>query len=216
MDSLIRSASFVVVDLRGNGGGNDRYGVKLASALYGSAYVDGRVGSDEGVCPSTFRVSQANIAAVVEGIEAFRKSGDADGASFYEAALKKMRSAQANRENFSSPTTCPVTSGKPVHGRSLIGAPVVVLTDVACFSSCINVVKDFLDLGAMQAGQITGDDTHYSESRDFLLPSGLSLFGTMMAIMPDAPARIGPFKPAIPYEGDMADTAALVSDPKPR
>jgi len=205
----IRSASFVVVDLRGNGGGNDRYGVKLASALYGSAYVDGRVGSDEGVCPSAFRVSQANIAAVVEGIEAFQKSGDTDGASFYKAALQKMRAAQANGENFSAPSTCPGTSQKPVHGRSLISAPVIVLTDVACFSSCINVVKDFLDLGAVQAGQITGDDTHYSESRDVMLPSGLSLFGTMMAIMPDAPARIGPFKPAIPYEGDMADTAAL-------
>ena len=205
----IRSASFVVVDVRGNGGGNDRYGVKLASALYGSAYVDAKVGSNEGVCPSAFRVSQANIAAVIAGIETFRKSGDADGASFYETALAKMRTAQAKGSTFSAPTTCSPSINKPVSNKSLMNSPVIILTDAGCFSSCINVVKDFRDFGAMQAGQITGDDTHYSESRDVMLPSGLSSFGLMMAMMPDAPARIGPFKPTIPYEGNMADTAAL-------
>jgi hypothetical protein len=55
----------------------------------------------------------------------------------------------------------------------------------------------------------TGTDTHYSEVREITLPSGFATFSTLMALMPDAPPHIEPFVPDLPYEGDIADTAAL-------
>ncbi len=208
-EAAIRSASFVVVDVRGNGGGNDLYGRKLANALYGPAYVDAKLGPISEGCASVFRASPSNITAVSEQLENFRTSGDMDGASMYGAALDKMRSAQAKGQNLTGTPVCSVRRESTAFAPSLIGMPVVILTDGLCFSSCINMVSSFRDLGAVQAGQITGDDTHYSESRSIMLPSGLSRFGTLMALMPDAPARIGPFKPALPYDEDIANTSAL-------
>jgi hypothetical protein len=55
----------------------------------------------------------------------------------------------------------------------------------------------------------TGADTHYSEVRAITLPSGLSSFSTLQAIMPDAPRNIGPYVPHDEFDGDIADTAAL-------
>lgn len=208
-EEAIRSASFVVVDVRGNVGGNDLYGRKLANALYGPAYVDAKLGSVSEGCPSVFRASPSNITAVGEQIKDFEKAGDADGASMYRAALDSMRRAQASGRNLTATATCPVAGKRTASEQSPMVAPVVILTDVVCFSSCINTVSNFRELGAVQAGQITGEDTHYSEVRSIMLPSGLSWFGTLMALMPDAPARIGPFKPALSYDGDIADTAAL-------
>jgi len=71
------------------------------------------------------------------------------------------------------------------------------------------VVGYFLKLGAVLAGQTTGADTHYSEVREITLPSGLSTFSTLRAIMTDAPRDIGPYTPSHPYAGDISDTAAL-------
>jgi hypothetical protein len=64
-------------------------------------------------------------------------------------------------------------------------------------------------LGAVQVGQATSADTYYSEVREIVLPSGLSTFSTLQAIMPDAPRQIGPYHPKYQFNGDMADTAAL-------
>jgi hypothetical protein len=92
---------------------------------------------------------------------------------------------------------------------SLLRAKLFVLTDAACFSSCIKTVGDFLKLGAAQIGEPTGAVTHYSEVRELVLPSGLSTFSTLMAIMTESPLRIGPFVPKYEFDGDIADTAAL-------
>jgi hypothetical protein len=70
-------------------------------------------------------------------------------------------------------------------------------------------VDFFRKLGAIQAGDMTGSDTHYSEVREIVLPSGLSTFSTLDAIMPDAPPQIGPFAPDFTFTGDIADTDAV-------
>ena len=75
--------------------------------------------------------------------------------------------------------------------------------------SCLDVVSNWCDLGAIQLGQTTDADTHYTEVRDDPMPSGLSTFSTMMGIDIDAPAREGPFVPSEIYEGDIRDTPAL-------
>jgi hypothetical protein len=86
---------------------------------------------------------------------------------------------------------------------------VVLLTDSACFSSCLQAAAYFRALGAIHVGRTTTADTHYSEARGTVLPSGLTTFVTLWAIMPSAPRRIGPFVPTHIYEGDISDTAKL-------
>jgi len=102
--------------------------------------------------------------------------------------------------------------GRPGFHRSTLlssegeAAP-AMLTDGVCFSSCLDVVSNWRDLGAIQLGETS--DTHYTEVRDDPMPSGLSTFSTMMGIDMDSPARQGPFVPSELYEGDIRDTPAL-------
>jgi hypothetical protein len=183
--SALRAARYVVIDLRGNGGGNDLYGRQLANLLYGDAYaaaVLGPMPSGDGECKSAWRASPDNLTAMGRDRARPRATG---------------------------PLTCPQPPRPRVVPAPLIHAPVLVLTDVACFSSCISTVDFFRKLGAIQIGQSTNADTHNAEVRSITMPSGLSMFTTLQAILPDGPYRFGPFLPAHAFEGDIADTAAV-------
>jgi hypothetical protein len=83
------------------------------------------------------------------------------------------------------------------------------LTDNLCFSSCLAVTDDFRTLGAFHVGQTTDAATHFVDVREQYLPSGYSMFSTLESLAPDAPAQVGPYVPALTYNGDIADTAAL-------
>jgi hypothetical protein len=211
----IRSAPFVVVDLRGNSGGDDAYGRALAEALYGSdrvASVLGPKDDEAGGCVSVFRASPGNIETVQSDAQLMEKSGDAEGSREYTAAVKAMKAALASGQALTGAPVCASkTPAAPVNTPSLMHGKVFVLTDAVCFSSCIGTVGFFRALGAIQVGQATGADTHYSEVHEIVLPSGLSVFSTLRALMPDSPLDIGPYVPKYVYEGDIADTAALES-----
>lgn len=207
----IQAAPYVVVDVRGNGGGDDHYMRVLAEELYGKAHVDAILGPyDTPGCPEVYRASADNIAALAAEAQVYRSEGDLYGANAYFRAVKQMRAAMAAGRTLTGPATCPAgkAAGRSVPPSRLRGR-VFLLTDVACFSSCINGVELFRRLGATQIGQVTGADTHYFEVREIVLPSGLATFSTLQALSPHDPAVIGPFKPTIEYDGDMADTASL-------
>ncbi|MBS0363572.1 MAG: hypothetical protein JSR98_19530 [Proteobacteria bacterium] len=206
----IRDGAFVVVDLRGNGGGNDAYGVQLAQALMGEGYVDDVLGPQTGGdCETRFRASAENAAALTKAAAAFARTGDKAGQEGYERGAREIAAARAKGKALTGPPRCSSPPKPPLTHASLAKAPIVLLTDVACFSSCIQMSQFFRDLGATHVGQITGADTHYSEYRDIVLPSGLSSGSTLMGLMPDAPPRLGPYAPKYPYAGDIADTAGL-------
>jgi hypothetical protein len=209
----LRNAPYVVVDLRGNGGGDDSYGRRLAEILYGVDYVVSKLGPDEdqaGACSSVWRASQGNIEAAEKGANGFEKAGDAAGATDYRKAAAKMKTALAAHRTLTGSLDCRQPTQAPgTPASSLIRGRVIIVTDSVCFSSCINAVGHFAKLGATLAGQSTGADTHYSEVRSETLPSGLSSFTTLQAIITDAPRDIGPYVPDYPYDGDISDTAAL-------
>jgi hypothetical protein len=82
----------------------------------------------------------------------------------------------------------------------------ILLTDSLCFSSCLVVTE----LGAFHVGQTTDAATHFIEVREQYLPSAYSPFPTLQSVVsPSGPERFGPFQPALLYDGDIADTAAL-------
>ena len=211
-EDKVRSAPYAVVDLRGNSGGDDAYGRALADALYGSNYVTAMLGpNDNGAGDCTvFRASPDNIAAIAASAADFRTTGDVAGAEGYAVAVTRMKAAADTGHALSGSLTCPARpSSSPRIATSLMRGKVFVLTDPLCFSSCIQTVGYFRKLGATQLGQATGADTHYSEVREIVLPSGLSTFSTLTALMPDEPLRLGPYLPKSEYVGDIADTASL-------
>jgi hypothetical protein len=211
--ATLRAASYVVVDLRGNGGGDDAYARALAEALYGPQYVTSILGPPEnesGGCRSVFRASAGNIESSEHLAAEMEKRGDLAAAALYREANRSMRSAAARGYSLTGPVICPP---KPKSARaktpSLMHAKVVLLTDSACFSSCLQASAYFRALGALHVGRTTSANTHYSEARGIVLPSGLTTFVTLWGIMPDAPRRIGPFVPTHIYGGDISDTAKL-------
>ena len=209
----IRKSAYVVIDFRGNSGGDDAYGRALAEIIYGPNHVESVLGpkSDKGGCTPVYRASDGNIEAIAKSAVQFRREGDTAGAKEYGDAVVAMKAARARGQALTGPVTCSgkASTAAASKGGSLMPAPVFLLTDALCFSSCISSSNFFRRLGAIQVGATTGADTHFSEVRQSVLPSGLSTFSTLQAIETDSPAKMGPYEPKYPYSGDIADTAAL-------
>jgi hypothetical protein len=210
--SQIRQSPFVVLDLRGNGGGSSLVGDEIAAAILGADYVRAIQGPPVADCGGeVFRVSADNVRALQRDQEWGRRRG-AEMSSVFADVLTRMRAAQATGRPFSGALSCPQKPGSesgaiaPEYKGKLF-----LLTDGLCFSSCLDVVASWRRLGAVQLGQPTDADTHYSAVRDELMPSGLSTFSTMMGIEPGAPMRIGPFSPECVYAGDIRDTSKIES-----
>jgi len=210
--TVLRASPYVVIDLRGNGGGDDAYGRALAEALYGRGHVESVLGpyGKDSACPEVWRASPGNIAAADRFANLAATSGDTTGSKAFRAAAAAMRAALAQQRALTGEARCMRPKRPPAApAPSLMRGRVIVLTDSVCFSSCINTVGFFKKLGAALVGQATGADTHYSEVRSIVLPSGLATFTTLQAIIPDMPLHIGPYTPEFPYYGDISNTAAL-------
>jgi hypothetical protein len=210
--TALRDAPFVVLDMRGNGGGSSSFGRQIAASLLGPA-VDARLGPEGGsACEEAWRASESNI----NNLDFLLRSGTVyttpETLKIGETQLREMRAARGRGKAFSSEVYCPDALEKPVLAApppSLMKGRLLLLTDSLCFSSCLLVTDDFLTLGAFHVGQTTDAATHYQEVREEYLPSGYSMFSTLQAIDPGSPYQVGPFEPELVYNGDIADTRAL-------
>lgn len=205
----LRAAPYVVVDVRGNGGGSSSYGDRLAKILFGRA-----PRYDGPVIREAWRASPGNLKAMEEEAENApqRRPGDKDYADWTRstaAMLKKALSEgralapSAPRKGETPPPFTDPAGGKPGEAR------IYLLTDNACFSSCLLMADTFKRLGAAQIGRATNAATNYMESRGEALPSRLAYFYFLQKASIGSPLKIGPYEPAARFDGDMRDTEAL-------
>lgn len=210
--AAMRAARFVVLDLRGNAGGNSLYGDQIAESLLGADFV--RQGSGGGECNTVWRLSERNLRhldRLQQDIVA--RMGPEQGA-FFARAYRDAVAARAAGRAFSGPTTCAIVDSTAAAPAAEPPAPafpgrLVLLTDHVCFSSCLIVADRFRRLGALHVGEETDAATRCFEVREDRLPSGLSMFSTLQALSPGSPAQVGPFAPEVAFAGDISDTAAL-------
>ncbi len=121
-----------------------------------------------------------------------------------------MATALTNHQALTGvPGHCAAAKAPAVPPHPAFKGKLVIVTDAACFSSCLLMVERFRELGAIQLGQPTNAATHYMEVRAEDLPSGLGQFSTLQKAAPSLPARIGPFTPQVAYDGNISDTEAL-------
>lgn len=215
---LLRNVPFVVLDLRGNGGGSSEVGRQIAVSLLGSAAVDARLGpeteteTDCGGPDGAWRVSEDNIHNL-EFLLQTAMEGKPEAKKILQEVLREARAALAASKTFSGSIACPVAPPRPAmtsQPPSLMKGRLILLTDNLCFSSCLVVTDDFRKLGAFHIGQTTDAATHFNEVREQYLPSGYSLFSTLQSVFdPGGESQFGPFQPTLTYNGDIADTAAL-------
>ncbi|MGA7157403.1 MAG: S41 family peptidase [Acidobacteriaceae bacterium] len=211
----LRNAAFVVVDVRGNGGGSSEVAREIEESLMGRDFVVSRLGvesqSNCGGADGAWRTSAGNIADM-EYLLTTVLSGGSEARRIFSEVLRDAKAARARGEDFSASIHCPVAP-RPVVSNPPISAlrgKLFLLTDNLCFSSCLALTDSFRELGATQIGQTTDAATHFTEVRETYLPSGYSLFSTLQSVV-DAggPVQVGPFQPSIEYTGDIADTAKL-------
>jgi hypothetical protein len=169
----LRTADMVVLDVRGNGGGDSGFGDRLARLLWGDAMIDAR---EPILGPTVYRVSRLNRdnwARVVETTAADPQYTEDDRAEFghilslYDAAL--ARGDATFRLGDDAP------AARPKADRNLVQGRVVVLTDYACVSACLDMMDEVMAMPrAVQAGTSTSADTIFMEMTTTPeLPSGL-------------------------------------------
>jgi hypothetical protein len=215
--TALREAAYVVLDLRGNGGGSSVMGRQIAASLLGAAAADARLGpATEAACggpDGTWRASGGNIKQL-EFLQAapFVVQGGPEIKKMTRDTLRDARAAFTQGKAFSASINCPVAppkSSTATQPPSLMNGRLILLTDNLCFSSCLAVTDDFRTLGAFHIGQTTDAATRFVDVREQYLPSGYSMFSTLQSVDPSGPNQVGPFQPMLTYNGDIADTAAV-------
>ncbi|HSI19364.1 MAG TPA: S41 family peptidase [Sphingomonas sp.] len=202
--AAIRTAPFVVFDLRGNGGGSSDLGTQIARVIYGDDVLREDAPAD---CPTAWRVSADNQALLESYPKILGDRLTPQANAEIQADIDAMRAAAAQGRAFSHPIgACrsTMTIKPPLHPRR-----VFLLTDRRCFSSCLIVVQGFRALGATQIGEPTNGNTRYQENHPLPLPSGLGAFAVQSTVDLAQPPRVGPFSPHIRYDGDLTDTDAV-------
>ena len=181
----IRSGRAVIIDVRGNGGGNSEWGVELARALWGAEVV-AAIPDDTPGGATDWRVSQRNLDYIngfaPQLIEQFGQ--DSQVANWvrevqegFTGALARGEPMWRQREESDSVPVPPgggYTLRRP-EGPSPMPARVYVLSNGTCGSACL----DFADVvfhipGTQLIGMDTSGDGLLMEVRDEVLPSGLS------------------------------------------
>lgn len=139
------------------------------------------------------------------------RAQDPQTARYYETLADDIDRAIAEGRPFDEPVP-DCAPGEPAAAAAPAPAyqgRVFIVTDHACFSSCLLMVRDFRTLGATHVGEATNAATRYMEVREIVLPSGLINFSTLQKVVVGEDADIGPFTPGFTFPGRMSDTPAL-------
>jgi len=217
----LRAAPYVVLDLRGNGGGSSHWSVEMALILWGRDWLVAHpMQQSEAVDWRASEANQAQIAGFLEKLKA--TNGQAGLINWAERAANGMARARAAgeiywREGDETPGTPasadakPKTVAPPADTPLLLKGPVYVLTDSGCGSACLDAVDFWKAAGAIQFGRETSADTVYMEVRSGELPSGLAEIAVPMKVYRGrGRGNNEPQRPAYIYAGDMGDEAGLL------
>lgn len=209
--AALRASPMVVVDLRGNSGGNSQFALEIARSLVGDARVAAAEASPANCTGMYWRVSKDNAVA----LRAFANSLPADRAPEWKAQADALEGAVAQGRAFSPdlPACARQEAGlkRPPPAQlpaSAMQGRLILVTDRACFSSCLMAADLFRRLGALHVGEATDMSTRYMEIRDIVLPSGLRSFSTLQKVAIGL-GDFGPYEPRVLYPGALHEDDKL-------
>lgn len=188
----LRAAPYIVLDLRGNRGGNSGWGGTFANLIWGEAAVNSRLAqanAEASVRGGKFwRASPAAAAEARRTAERFTAMGPAmagPAAYFNDVARLIDTAPNGDRTLVEDPCCTPeaASSPTPVVAPAYAGQ-VYLLTDAACFSSCVLALVPLRAMGAIVVGETTGQNEEYGEiAGPIVTPSGLARYYVPMTII---------------------------------
>ena len=210
----LRQAPMVVLDLRGNTGGDSSYAAAIAKNLVGDGRVTAAV-RPTATCRGAFwRVSQGNL-EMLRGWRDRLQEGDPQSYAYVSGLVEDMEGGLDENRSFApalpdcaKETTAEAQTGYGDLPPSAMSGRLVLVTDRSCFSSCLIAADLFRRLGATHVGEATDVSTRYMEVRQEVLPSGIRTFSTLQKVALGT-GDYGPFEPAIKYAGDLSATEDL-------
>ena len=203
----LRRAPYIVLDVRGNSGGNSQLSTLLSAALWGEGSVVPEPAPSQ---PKRWRASRPLV-------EAMRATRSAQGnnpelVAFVDAALPAIEGAMGRGEALVVDPAVTADSARRQRPRVRPArtGPVFVLTDGGCGSSCILFVNEVRRMGARQLGDPTDRNTVYGEQWVRTpLPSGEADLFLPSAVYGWAESQLGGGAPDIQWTGTATDEAGL-------
>jgi hypothetical protein len=210
----LASASAIVLDLRGNGGGSSDWSRQIAEVLWGTDALQRLPATNVHV---DWRVSRANLESLEQSY-AHQKTGGGlspEMRHWFETVIAGMSAALARgdalwRHPKGGPEQDTADAAQDALPPPPLLGPVYFTTDANCGSACLDAVDLWRALGAIHVGQTTSADTLYMDVRQRGLPSGITSVSMPMKVYRGRPR--GSNEPVVPvhkFDGDIADTAAL-------
>lgn len=214
----MRNGRAIVIDTRGNGGGNSAWATKLADAIFTPAIVKRHLPSGIDPVGVDWRASEGNIAYWQAWEAQMAKEFGAFSGSrlFAQHVARQMEQArEAGKPFYREGSDSSAPSGGATLKRPSREAPspfparVYFLSNGACGSSCLNFADKVLFIpGVKLIGSATSGDGMLMDVRGETLPSGLARL-----TLPQKVARgrgrgnLEVYQPDIPYAGRWDDAA---------
>ena len=209
----LRAAPYVVLDVRGNGGGSSHWSQLMAQVLWGDAWMTAH--PEPAIEAVEWRASDGNIAEISAFLDKLHATnGQPELIAWAEDAINGMKAAKAAGQVYwrSTNDEAPSDAAPPPPAPQLMAGRVYVLTDSSCGSACLDAVDLWKTVGAVQVGRETSADTVYMEIREPALPSGLAQIAVPMKVYRGrARGNNEPQRPQYVIAGDMSDDAALLA-----
>ena len=206
----LRAAPWVVLDLRGNGGGSSHWSERMAVSLWGLDWV--RAHNLPPIEAIEWRASDANLAAIQSYFDEWTANNEEEERiNWARNIIAGMTTARAEGKPYFRDAAGPRDPLPEGYGQTqLMHGPVYVLTDARCGSACLDAVDLWKSAGAIQLGRETSADTVYMDVRSDELPSGLAELAIPMKVWRGRQrGNNEPQRPSHVFDGDMTDTAAV-------
>ena len=170
---LLHQAPIVVIDVRGNGGGNSNWGSKVASALWDQEMVEALENSFDWT--TDWRVSQANIDLTKQMAQRSTNPGLVEDDQPRLETVKALENALVKGEKLLRKSAPATSTGLSASARSRFKGKTYLLTDSSCASACL----DFADIvtrlpNVVHVGLPTSADAIYIDVVGKNLSSGMS------------------------------------------
>lgn len=204
------SASAVIIDMRGNGGGSDSRVHQLASYLFGQDCPTSAAAIVKSQTPATFALASNNPKSRMLRLESKSESIPEYLVKDYNDKIQKYQKAK-NRELPEEISVAP-DEGKPFDQSKAFKNPILLLVDRECASSCESAVETLkLHPHVVTMGENTGGYIHFGNLGTLVLPNS----GIVIQIATDFwKYKDGRYLEGIGYEPKIAikpGTDALVA-----